>query len=101
MNILGHRDAKTWILELIDGRYEQTVDMRRRFQVRVQDAETHDSTEHAGVQYVRVRGTVALQALVHEAVQQRAAVVTEGGTRVGLVAEPVLRIIILKLPTTS
>ena len=50
---------------------------------------------------MRVRGTVALQALAHEAVQQRAAVVTEGGTRVGLVAEPVLRIIILKLPTTS
>ena len=22
MNILGHRDAKMWILELIDGRYE-------------------------------------------------------------------------------
>ena len=25
MNILGHRDAKMWILELIDGRYELTV----------------------------------------------------------------------------
>ena len=45
--------------------------------------------------------TLALEPLLVEAVQQRAAVVTEGGTRVGLVAEPVLRIIILKLPTTS
>ena len=48
---------------------------------------THDSTQHAGVQYVRVRGTVALQALVHEAVQQRAAVVTEGGAAVAVGAK--------------
>ena len=36
---------------------------------------------------MRVRGTVALQALVHEAVQQRAAVVTEGGAAVAVGAK--------------
>ena len=66
--------------------------MLRRFQVRIQDAETHESTQHAGfpvssVQDVRVSGTVALQPLVHEAVQQRAAVVTEGGAAVAVGAE--------------
>ena len=41
--------------------------------------------------------TLALQPLVHEAVQQGAAVVAEGGTGVGVQAEPVLGVVILKL----
>ena len=49
------------------------------------------------MQGLHARLTLALQALVHEAVQQGAAVVAEGGTGVGVQAEPVLGVVILKL----